>query len=402
MDNDAAPSQDTTSKKNDIAIFGKTDYRHRQVRFGIKRHDRRGHIYIIGKTGTGKSTLIETLIRHDLNAGNGLILIDPHGDLVERVLINLPEARRPDLIYFNVPDTNNPLAFNPLAGVVPAKRALAASGMLSAFKSIWADSWGPRLEHILRNSLIALFDQEQATLADIPRLLDDEEFRRRVVSNVQSEQVRSFWMKEYPGYPARFRAEAIAPLQNKVGAFLANPVLFRILTQSKSSLRLRQVMDEGRVLLVNLAKGKVGEDTAALLGALLVSRISLAALSRADVAEEGRRDCYIYLDEFPSYTTPELSGMMAELRKYHVSLTLANQHLSQIDETLRDGILGNTGTLISFRLGATDAETLSREFYPHFSLTDLTNLPNHYFCLKLLIDGQVSAPFSAGTIPPAD
>jgi type IV secretory pathway TraG/TraD family ATPase VirD4 len=389
------------SPDNPITLFAETDFRHRRARFGIKRSDRRAHMYIVGKTGTGKSTLLETLIKSDLKAGQGLALIDPHGDLVERVVRKVPESRRDDLIYFDVPDTVNPLAFNPLAHVAPGKRPLAASGMLSAFKSIWADSWGPRLEHILRNALLALLDQpEGATLADIPRLLDDAKFRQIALSHVRNDPVREFWMREYASYPARFRAEAVAPLQNKVGAFLSNPVLNRILTSGENSFRFRQVMDEGRVVLVNLAKGKIGEDTASLLGSLLVSRISLAALSRADLPEAERLDFHLYLDEFPLVITPELARMMAELRKYHVSLTLAHQHLSQLNEPLRDAVLGNAGTIIAFRLGAVDAETLAREFYPEITSADLINLPNHHFYIKLMIDNRVSHPFSAQTIPP--
>lgn len=388
------------SYDNNLTVFATTNFRGRRTPFGIKRQDRRAHIYIIGKTGTGKSTLLETMIRQDMRQGNGLALLDPHGDLVEKVIAKVPEHRRNDLIYFNVPDSTRPLGFNPLEAVAPQHRSLAASGILSAFKSIWSDCWGPRLEHILRNALLALLDQKQATLADVLRLLDDKPYRERVANEVQSEQVRNFWLREYEGYPARFRAEAIAPIQNKVGAFLSNPILNRILTQPRSSFRLRQVMDEGKVLLVNLSKGKVGEDVTALLGSLLVARMSLAALSRTNVPEDERRDFYFYLDEFQTFTTIELAGMLSSLRKYRLGLVLAHQYLSQLAPEVRDGILGNVGTIIAFRIGIVDAELLAQQFYPQFSMNDLLNLPNYSIYLKLMIDGRVSDAFSAETLPP--
>lgn len=358
------------------------------------------HTYVIGKTGTGKSTLLETLIRSDIMAGRGLALLDPHGDLVQRVLEQIPEDRKDDLIYFDVPDSMQPLGFNPLEPVSQAKRSLAAAGLLEVFKKMWADSWGPRLEHILRNALLALFEQPQATLADVLRMLSDERFRKAVASNLENAQVREFWLQEYQNYPSRFQTEAIAPIQNKVGAFLSDPVLNRILTQDRSAFKLRQVMDEGKILLVNLSKGQLGEDTSGLLGSLLVSRIGLAALSRSDVPEAERRDFFLYLDEFHSFTTLSMTTMLSELRKYRVGLSLANQYLSQLDEKIQDAILGNAGTIISFRLGLNDAEILAKEFYPEVSVQDLMNLPNHHIYLKLIIDGQVSRPFSARTFRP--
>lgn len=388
--------------KNPITFFARTNFRNSARLFGIRQADRRAHLYIIGKTGTGKSTLLETLIRQDIHTGQGVALLDPHGDLVERILARMPEHRKGDLIYFNVPDASRPLGFNPLENVAPAKRPLAASGLLEVFKKIWADSWGPRLEHILRNALLALLDQPQATLADVLRLLDDNAFRRNVAARTANARVRNFWLREYETYPARFRVEAIAPIQNKVGAFLADPILNSIVTQPKSAFDLRQVIDERRVLLVNLAKGKIGDDSSALLGAMLVSRIGLAGLSRADVPEAGRREFYLYLDEFQTFTTLALATMLSELRKYHINLILANQYLSQVDPLVRDAILGNVGTLVSFRLGPEDAELLAKEFYPEFTFEDLVGLPNYTIYLKLMVDGAVSRPFSAETLRPLD
>lgn len=385
-------------KENHITFFAETNFRNKQVRFGIKREDRRAHMYLIGKTGTGKSTLLETLIRQDMASGQGLALLDPHGDLVEKILAQLPEHRKDDLIYFNVPDHTQALSLNPLESIAPLKRPLAASGLLEVFKKLWMDSWGPRLEHIMRNALLALLDQPQATLADVLRLLDDQGFRRKAITKIQNDRVRDFWAKEYENYPPRFRMEAIVPIQNKVGAFLANPVLNKILTQNKNSFYLRRVMDEGKLLLVNLAKGKIGEDTSMLLGALLITRVGLAALSRADIPEGERKDFHLYIDEFQNFTTLSLASMLSELRKYRVNMIFAHQYLSQLDPQVRDAILGNVGTLISFRLGVSDAEILQKEFYPEFSIKDLISLPNYHIYLKLMINGIISAPFSAETL----
>jgi energy-coupling factor transporter ATP-binding protein EcfA2 len=382
---------------NQLTYLARTNFRNTQKLVGLKPADRNAHIYVLGKTGTGKSTLLETLARQDLAHGGGFALLDPHGDLVERVLAAVPPGRRETLIYMNVSDTARPLGFNPLEAVPPEKRALAASGLLDVFKKLWADSWGPRLEHILRNALLVLLDQPSATLADILRLLDDRDFRRHVAERTPNAQVRRFWLSEFEHYPLRFRAEAIAPAQNKVGAFLANPVLQRILTQPKSAFDLRQVMDEGRVLLVNLAKGKLGEDTAALLGSLLVARIGLAALSRADVPESERRDFFVYLDEFQNFSTLSLATMLPELRKYHVGLVLAHQHLAQLDPAVREAILGNVGTTLAFRLGATDAQLLEPAFAPEVRAEDLVGLPNYSVYLKLIAGGITSRPFSAET-----
>lgn len=387
---------------NTVSLFGRTNFRNDRRTFGIKQADRLAHMYIVGKTGTGKSTLLETLMRADLRAGHGFALLDPHGDLVEKVRNAVPDARRDDLVYFDVPDTSRVLGFNPLAPTVPDARPLIASALLQAFKKIWADSWGPRMEHILRNVLLTLLDQPEATLADVLRLFNDPGFRRIAVQRVESPTVRDFWINEYEQYFWRLRAEAIAPIQNKVGAFLTHPILNRILTQPRSSFDLRGIMDEGRILLVNLAKGRLGEDVAALLGALLVSHIGSAGLSRAMQPEENRRPFFLYLDEFHTFTTGSLAGMLSELRKYRVGMVLAHQYLTQIDPAILDAILGNVGTLICFRVGLADAEILAREFYPFLSLVDLASLPNHHIYLRLMTDGVISLPFSAETVTGAE
>jgi hypothetical protein len=387
-----------SSPYNPLTYFARTNFRNQGRAFGIRQADRRSHMYVIGKTGTGKSTLLETMIRQDLTRGHGMALFDPHGDLVEQVLEYIPVKRHRDLVYFNVPDMAHPLGFNPLESVPPTKRPVAASALLEVFKKIWPDSWGPRLEHILRNALLALLDQPEATLADVLRLFHDKEFRFRAAERVSNAQVRAFWLHEFEKYPMNLRAEAISPIQNKVGAFLANPLLNRILTQRRSSFDLRELMDEGGILLVNLSKGKIGEDAAALLGAMLVAKIGLTALGRTDSPERTRRDFHLYLDEFQIFTTLSLANMLSELRKYRVNLILANQYLAQVEEEVRDAILGNVGTIITFRLGFADAELLAKEFYPEFTEVDLMSLPNYHIYLKLMVEGRVSTPFSGETI----
>jgi hypothetical protein len=384
-------------RDDEVTRFARTNYRNERV-FGIRRPDRRAHMYVIGKTGTGKSTLLQTLVQQDIRNGEGLALLDPHGDLVERILAEIPEHRKHDVIYFNVPDPEHPISFNPLESVPILKRPLVAAGLLEVFKKIWTDSWGTRLEYILRNALLTLLDQPEATLADILRLLDDDAFRRTAMARVTNPQIRRFWVQEYEGYPSRYRADAAAPIQNKVGAFLTDPILYRILTQPKSDIDLRGLMDDGKILLVNLAKGKIGEGPAALLGALLVSQIGFAGLSRADVPELKRCDFYLYLDEFQTFTTLSLANMLSELRKYRVNLILANQYLSQVELPVRDAILGNVGTLIVFRVGPGDAQFLAKEFSPPLTPFDLMNLPNYNIYLRLMIDGKVSPPFSAETL----
>src|SRR3989475_8368174 len=385
---------------NRITALAVTNFRNDRRRFGIKRADRRAHMYIIGKTGTGKSTLIANLARQDLARGEGFALLDPHGDLVEQALRLVPPERQADLIYCNVTYMAPPLAFNPLECSRPALKPLVASGLISVFKKIWAEFWGPRMEYILRNALLALLELPVSTLLDIPKLLDDPAFRRHVLAYVRNDQVRRFWLREYENYPARFRAEAIAPIQNKVGEFLVNPILRNIVGQPRSAFDLRRVMDEGKILLVNLAKGKIGEDTSSLLGAMLVTKIGLAALSRAELPEADRRDFYLYADEFPSFTTTSFAGMLSEMRKYHVGLVLAHQYIEQLDEAVRGAVLGNVGTVIAFRVGLSDAEELEKEFYPEITAGDFVNLPNYSLYLKLMVDGTVTRPFSADTLPP--
>jgi Type IV secretion-system coupling protein DNA-binding domain len=369
---------------HDITYFARTNHRNQGRLFGIRRADRRSHMYAIGKTGTGKSTLLKTLILQDIEHGEGLALFDPHGDLVEEVVAQIPDRRREDLIYLDVPG-RTPLHFNPFAGVPEDSRALAAAGMVEVFKKLWPDDWGPRLEHLLRNVVFTLLETPGSTFGDIPRLLSDRDYRRSVTRQLANEVVREFWEKEFAGYSGPFRAVVTAPLLNKVGAFLSDPLLYSILTGEQSSFDLRKLMDGGKILLVNLAKGRIGEGPANLLGSLLVSHIALAGLGRADTLQQDRRDFYLYLDEFQTFATLSLATMLSELRKY------------RLEPEIRDAVFGNVGTFISFRVGALDAATIARDLSPTFDSDDLLSLPNFHIYLRLMVGGQLSRAFSAET-----
>jgi len=387
---------------NPMTPIAVTNWRDIRKVFGIKQKNRRGHIYLIGKTGTGKSTLILNMLVSDITQGNGVALIDPHGDLAEEVLDLIPEGRINDVIYFNPADMEYPVAFNPLDKVQPDQRHLVVSGLISVFKKIWPEFWGPRLEHILRHSILTLLEYPNSSLLDLPRLLVDKDFRAEVLKHVKHQQVREFWIYEFEKYSAWLRSEAISPILNKVGHFLTSTPLRNIVGQRENTLDLRKVMDEGKVLIVNLAKGKLGEDNSALLGAMLVTRIQLAAMSRADVPEDKRRAFYLFVDEFHNFLTLSFASILSESRKSGLNLTLAHQYAEQLDEKIRAAVFGNVGTIISFRVGAEDAKYLAREFHPEFNEADLINLPNYHVYLKLMIDGVMSRPFSAVTLPPPE
>jgi type IV secretory pathway TraG/TraD family ATPase VirD4 len=381
--------------------FARVDFRNDDRVFGIKDEDRFLHVYVIGKTGTGKSSLIETMALQDLERGNGFALIDPHGDLVARVAARIPASHRDRVIYLDATDRTQPYGYNPLRHVSEDRIALAASGMMDVFKKMWPDAWGVRMEHILRNVLMALLEQPDATLHDVLRIFSDNEFRKRIAKSLRNETVRTFLLKEFERFSFGYRADGTAPIQNKVGAFLADPLLDRILTAPKKDLHIRQIMDQGKVLLVNLAKGHIGEDSSSLLGALLVTTIGLAAFSRADTPPAERRDFFVYIDEFQSFTTLALANMFSEMRKYRVGFTVAHQYLNQLEPDVRHAVLGNTGSIISFRVGVEDAPYLVREFHERFAEVDLLQLPNYRIYLKLMIDGTPSKPFSAVTLEPA-
>ena len=390
--------QQNESMHAGLIYLGRTNWRDQDRPFGMWPDDRLAHLYVVGKTGSGKSSFLEFLIRQDLVNSNGLALFDPHGDLVERVHQFAVAKGRKDVVYLNVPDLTQSFGFNPLSNVPLSRRSLAAAGLIEAFKKMFSDSWGVKLEHFFRHALLLLLDQPSATLADVPRLFLDAQFREQAAQHATLDQVRRFWTFEFPSYPPRFRTEAIAPIMNKVGAFLADPFLARILATPKSTFDLREIMDEGRVLLVNLAKGKIGEGPAALFGALMMSSLSLAGLSRSDAPEEKRSDFFIYGDEFQTYTTLAVANMAAELRKYGVGMILANQYLDQLEQEVKSAILGNIGSLVVFRVGANDAGALCKEFGDNFEMQDLIALPNRSFFVRMLVRGQYVDPFSAKTI----
>lgn len=377
------------------SFFGVSNFHGSKRRIGIAQADRLSHMYIVGKTGVGKSTLLEILLRQDIVAGRGFALIDPHGDLAERVWEWTPHALRDRITYLNAPNPTQPFGYNPLRRVRPDRIPLAAAGILETFRKQWPQAWGVRMEHVLRNALYALLERDDASLPDILRLFSDKKFRKAVARKIENAVVKEFWTAEFENYPARLRAEAMAPIQNKLGALLADPTLFRILVAPVSEIRLRALMDDGRGLIVNLSKGELGEDACTILGGLIVTTLGLAAFSRANIEPGQRRPFFIYADEFQSFTTLSLVNMMSELRKYGAGLTLAHQHLAQLDPALRSALFGNAGSLIALRVGAEDAPRIAEELQPRFGTLDLLNLPNRHGYLKLLLSGSPSQPFSA-------
>jgi len=389
---------ENSQKNNRITPLAVTDYRDIRKLFGIKQKNRRGHMYIIGKTGTGKSTLIENMAIADIKNGYGVALIDPHGDMAEEILDYVPKKRIKDVIYFNPADLENPIAFNPLEKVPKDFHHLVASGIVSTFKKIWSESWGPRLEHILRHALLSLLEYPNSTLLDLPKLLTDKDFRKAVLNYITHPQVREFWLSEFDKYSVWLRSEAISPILNKISQFLISIPLRNIVGQKENTFGVRQAMDKGKILIVNLAKGKIGEDNCSLLGALVVTKIQLAALSRADLPEENRKPFYLYVDEIHNFLTLSFADILSEARKYGLNLVLAHQYIEQLDERIRAAIFGNVGTIISFRIGAEDAKYLAQEFAPIFDEADLIKLPNFHIYLKLMIDGVTSQPFSAITL----
>jgi len=389
---------------DDTTIFGITNFRNGEKKFGIKMDDRRHHMYLVGKTGAAKTTIMETMVIADIKAGKGVCFVDPHGDTAERILEFVPEERINDVIYFNPQDINFPIAFNPLEQIGTEYRHLVASGIMGVFKKIWVDMWSARMEYILNNTLLALLEYPGSTLLGIMRMLSDKDYRKKVVDSLNDPVVKGFWVNEFAKYSQKFETEATAAIQNKVGQFVTNPLIRNILGQAHSSIDMRKIMDEGKILIVNLSKGGIGEDNSNLLGAMIISKIQLAAMSRMNIPENERKDFYLYVDEFQNFATDSFATILSEARKYHLCLIMAHQYIRQLisgDSTkMRDAVFGNVGTMISFRVGAEDAEFLEKEFQPDFMLNDLVNLPKYNFYIKLMIDGVASRPFSAKTIPP--
>ncbi|MFC1700660.1 type IV secretion system DNA-binding domain-containing protein [Patescibacteria group bacterium] len=385
---------------DNINLFAETNFRNQRQKFGIKTDDRRRHMYVIGKTGTGKTTLLENMVIQDIQDGKGVGIVDPHGEFAEKMLNFVPKDRIDDVIYFNPADLDFPIAFNFIEKVDVEHRHLVASGLVGVFKKTWAESWGPRLEYVLRNAILALLEYPGSTLLGIMRMLTDKAYRKKIIENIHDPVVKAFWTEEFAKYPDRFMAEAVAPIQNKVGQFLTSPLIRNIVGQTKSAIDIRKAMDEQKILIMNLSKGLIGEDTSNLLGAMLITRIQLAAMSRVDIQEEDRKDFYLYVDEFQNFATEAFATILSEARKYRLDLVLAHQYIAQMVDEVRDAVLGNVGTMACFRIGANDAEYLEKEFFPEFNTQDLVNLDFAHIYLKLMIDGMASRPFSATTLPP--
>lgn len=390
---------------NEVTLFAKTNFRNKQVPFGIKRDDRRKHMYVIGKTGMGKTTLMENMIIQDILNGHGLAFVDPHGDSVEKILNYIPSHRVNDVVYFNPSDMDFPLAFNILESVDPRYKHLVASGLMGVFTKIWANLWSARMEYILNNCILALLDSPGNTLLGISRMLVDKKYRKRIVDNVKDPMIRSFWQDEFANWTEKYRMEAIAPIQNKVGQFLSSGIIRNIVGQPRSTVDLRELMDNKKILLMNLSKGRVGEDNSALLGAMIITKLQLAALSRVDIPEEQRSDFYLYVDEFQNFATESFATILSEARKYRLNLIVGHQYIGQLvndnNTKVRDAVFGNVGTIICFRVGAADAEFLEKEFMPTFTENDLVNIPKYTVVLRLMINGVASDPFTAETLSPA-
>lgn len=390
---------------NQITYFAATNARGKEQPFGIKRKDRARHMYVIGKTGMGKSTLLENMAIQDIRNGEGVAFIDPHGSTADRILEYVPEHRINDVIYFAPFDMDFPVAFNVMEDVGYDKRHLVVSGLLAAFRKIWVDAWSARMEYILSNTLLALLEYEGSTLLDVNRMLINKHFRKKVVDNVTDPIVKSFWVDEFANYTDRYTQDATPAIQNKVGQFTSNPLIRNIVGQPKSSFDIRDIMDRKKILIMNLSKGRVGEVNATLLGSMLVTKIYLAAMSRADVplsVMQGLPNFYFYVDEFQNFANESFSDILSEARKYKLNLLIAHQYVEQMEEEVRDAVFGNVGTTVAFRVGPFDAETLEPIFNPQFTATDLVNLGFAQIYLTLMIDGVGSPPFSATTLPPFD
>ncbi len=399
MDTDNIKEKDFVGNP-EVNFFATTNFRNKNRKFGIKLDDRRRHLYVVGKTGMGKTTMLENMVLNDIYAGHGVGVVDPHGDFAEKIIDYIPANRINDVVYFNPADIDYPIGFNILESIDPRYRHLVASGLMGVFKKIWPDVWSARMEYILNNTLLALLEFPNTTLLGINRLLADNAYRKRVIKNLKDPVIRSFWETEFAGYNDRYKQEAVAPVQNKIGQFLSASVIRNIVAQVKSRINIREIMDNKKIFIMNLSKGRIGEDNSRLLGGMLITKIQLAAMERVDTPEKERKDFFLYVDEFQNFATESFSNILSEARKYRLDLTMAHQYMEQLDETVLAAVIGNVGTLVTFRVGSTDAEILAKEFAPTFIETDLVNLTKFQIYLKLMIDGVASQPFSANTLSP--
>jgi CxxC-x17-CxxC domain-containing protein len=388
----------------DLTYLGFSTYRDKNQLFGIKRRDRRQHVYILGKSGTGKSALMFNMIIQNIQNGEGVCMVDPHGENVEAILSAIPPNRVKDVVYFNPADADHHIGFNVLELIDPQYKHLVASGLMGIFTKIWANAWSARMEYILNNAILALLDTPGTTLLGIPRMLVDKDYRQKIISNLKDPVIKAFWVHEYEAWQDKFRNEAIAPIQNKVGQFLSTSIIRNVVGQSISTINIFNIMNEGKIFLVNVSKGRIGEDNSALLGGMIITKIQLAAMERVRIPEDERKDFYLYVDEFQNFVTDAFAGILSEARKYRLNLTVAHQYTAQLvsdkSSAVRDAVFGNVGTMIVFRVGADDADFLEKEFDPEFTPQDIVNLPNFKVYLKLMIDGITSRPFSAKTLPP--
>jgi len=385
---------------NEFVILGTRNEWGDEEPFALYGPDRRHHLYTIGKSGTGKTTMLRNMILQDIEAGRGVGVIDPHGDLAEELLDHIPRHRIEDVTYFDPADTEYPVGFNLLSQVAEGKKHLVASGIVSVFKSIWADSWGPRLEYILYAAVAAILDCENVSLLSVQRMLSDSKYRAWIVKQVKDPIVRSFWVNEFDRYEKKFLQEVIAPIQNKVGQLLMSPHLRNILGQVKNRIDARFMMDKGRVFIANLSKGRLGADKANIIGALLVTQFQLAAMARADAPESERKDFYLYVDEFQSFATDSFASILSEARKYKLCLTLSHQYLAQLKPQILDAVLGNVGSLVAFRVGHEDAKALEMAFGNTYAAKHFSGLSNREVYAKLLTGGQDMEPFLGATLPP--
>ena len=386
---------------NEIIFFAETTFRNIRRKFGIKSDDRRRHVYAVGKTGMGKTVMMENMAIQDIQHGRGIGFIDPHGEAAERLLDFVPSGRINDVIYIDPSDLEHPLAFNIMENVDVKHRHLVASGLMGVFKKIWPDVWSARMEYILNNSILALLECPGSTLLGINRMLVDVDYRKKIVDKITDPVVKAFWVKEYARYTQRYEVEATAAIQNKVGQLISSPLIRNIVGQVKSSINIRKVMDEQKIIIMNLSKGKIGEDNSRLLGALLITKLQLASMSRVDIPEQERKDFFLYVDEFQNFATKSFINILSEARKYRLALILGHQYIMQMEEDgVKEAVFGNVGTVISFRVGAEDAEYLEKEFVPDFTAADLVNLAKYNIYLKLMIDGVAGRPFSAKTFAP--
>jgi len=399
------PPVDLPTQGDDLTVIGEAVFRGRRMKFGIRPDDRRRHMYIIGKTGMGKSTLLENMIFSDVLSGKGVAVIDPHGDLIESVLRFVPATRTNDVILFDPADRDYPLSFNMLNATNPDQYPLVVSGLMSVFTKMWPDMWSGRMEHILRNTLLALIETQGNSMLGILRMFADDQFRAKIVSHLKDHLVRSFWEDEYAGWSEKYRTEAVAAIQNKVGQLLSVPMIRNIVGQVTSKLSIREAMDSGKIILVNLSKGNLGEDNSAFLGSMLVTKFQLDAMSRADVPESERKDFFLYVDEFQNFATESFATILSEARKYRLNLTLANQYIGQLligdrNTALRDAVFGNVGSMVCFQVGSDDAEELSLQFEEMVLPKDILSLPKYHAYMRLMANGMPSKPFSVSTLPP--